>query len=153
MWIFFVSQVVTISPCATNTQYALANKCSSLSLSLFRIFLSAFRLSLTFSLSLSFVHNHSLFHTYLLRSFFFFLLFTLMRGLKSSNKVCLLKNSSYSAFLLLRSRFFFLFFCQFIFLVLSISHSHSLVIVMYQNKLNILFTSSLNSVKIFHTFR
>lgn len=148
MWIFFVSQVVTISPCATNTQYALANKCSSLSL--FRIFLSAFRLSLTFSLSLSFVHNHSLFHTYLLRSFFF-LLFTLMRGLKSSNKVCLLKNSSYSAFLLLRS--FFSFFCQFIFLVLSISHSHSLVIVMYQNKLNILFTSSLNSVKIFHTFR
>lgn len=150
MWIFFVSQVVTISPCATNTQYALANKCSSLSL--FRIFLSAFRLSLTFSLSLSFVHNHSPFHTYLLRSFFF-LLFTLMRGLKSSNKVCLLKNSSYSAFLLLRSRFFFFFFCQFIFLVLSISHSHSLVIVMYQNKLNILFTSSLNSVKIFHTFR
>lgn len=102
-------------------------------------------------------HSHSLSYTITL-SFtlifcvlFFFLLFTLMRGLKSSNKVCLLKNSSYSAFLLLRS--FFSFFCQFIFLVLSISHSHSLVIVMYQNKLNILFTSSLNSVKIFHTFR
>lgn len=125
MWIFFVSQVVTISPCATNTQYALANKCSSLSL--FRVFLSAFRLSLTFSLSLSFVHNHSLFHTYLLRSFFF-LLFTLMRGLKSSNKVCLLKNSSYSAFLLLRSRFFFLFFVNLsfsfsLFLTLTLSSS------------------------------
>lgn len=152
MWIFFVSQVVTISPCATNTQYALANKCSSLSFSLPRFPLSFPSFTHFLTLTLFRTQSLSLFHTYLLRSFFF-LLFTLMRGLKSSNKVCLLKNSSYSAFLLLRSRFFFLFFCQFIFLVLSISHSHSLVIVMYQNKLNILFTSSLNSVKIFHTFR
>lgn len=149
MWIFFVSQVVTISPCATNTQYALANKCSSLSLSFaFSSQLSAFH-SLSHSHSLSYTITLSF--TLIFCVLFFFLLFTLMRGLKSSNKVCLLKNSSYSAFLLLRS--FFSFFCQFIFLVLSISHSHSLVIVMYQNKLNILFTSSLNSVKIFHTFR
>lgn len=123
----------------------------SLSLSLSRFPLSF--PSFTHFLTLTLFRTQSLSLSHLSSAFFFFLLFTLMRGLKSSNKVCLLKNSSYSAFLLLRSRFFFSFFCQFIFLVLSISHSHSLVIVMYQNKLNILFTSSLNSVKIFHTFR
>lgn len=126
-------------------------------LSLFRTFLSAFRLSLTFSLALfrtqSLSHSITLPFTLTL-CIHFFLLFTLMSGLKSSNKVCLLKNSSYSAFLLPRSRpFFSFFFFVNLSLVLSISHSHSLVIVMYQNKLNILFTSSLNSVKIFHTFR
>lgn len=121
----------------------------SLSLSHFPLSFPPF----THFLTLTLFRTQSLSLSHLSSAFFFFLLFTLMRGLKSSNKVCLLKNSSYSAFLLLRSRFFFLFFCQFIFLVLSISHSHSLVIVMYQNKLNILFTSSLNSVKIFHTFR
>lgn len=150
---FFVSQVVTISPCVTNTQYALANKCSSLSFSHFPLSFPSFTHFLSRSLShtISFALNHSPFHTYPLHSFF--LLFILMRGLKSSNKVCLLKNSSYSAFLLPRSRPFFSFFFVNLSLVLSISHSHSLVIVMYQNKLNILFTSSLNSVKIFHTFR
>lgn len=125
MWIFFVSQVVTISPCATNTQYALANKCSSLSFA-FSSQLSAFH-SLSHFHSLSYTITLSLFHTYLLRPFFF-LLFTLMRGLKSSNKVCLLKNSSYSAFLLLRSRFFFLFFVNLsfsfsLFLTLTLSSS------------------------------
>lgn len=111
------------------------------------IFHSTF-LSCFLSYAISFALNHSPFHTYPLHPLFF-LLFTLMRGLKSSNKVCLLKNSSYSTFL---PRPFFSFFFS-IYLSRSISHSQSLVIVMYQNKLNILFTSSLNSVKIFHTFR
>lgn len=150
---FFVSQVVTISPCVTNTQYALANKCSSLSLS-FSHFPLSFPPFTQFS-SLILFHAQSLSHSItlpiiLILCTLFFLLFTLMRGLKSSNKVCLLKNSSYSTFLL-RPRPFFLFFS--IYLSRSISHSQSFVIVMYQNKLNILFTSSLNSVKIFHTFR
>lgn len=126
MWIFFVSQVVTISPCATNTQYALANKCSSLSLSL-----SHFPLSFppfTHFLTLTLFRTQSLSLSHLSSAFFFFLLFTLMRGLKSSNKVCLLKNSSYSAFLLLRSRFFFLFFVNLsfsfsLFLTLTLSSS------------------------------
>jgi len=126
----------------------------SLSLS-FSHFLPSFP-SFTHFLSLTLFHIQSLSHSItlpfiLILCILFFLLFTLMCGLKSSNKVCRLKNSSYSTFLL-RLRLFS-FFHQFISLVLSISHSHSLVIVMYQNKLNILFTSSLNSVKIFHTFR
>lgn len=123
---FFVSQVVTISPCVTNTQYALANKCSSLSFSYFSLNFPSFIHFLFRSLSytISFALNHSPFHTYPLHSFF--LLFTLMRGLKSSNKVCLLKNSSYSAFLLPRPRLFFLFFSSiylsfFLFLTLSLS--------------------------------
>lgn len=137
--------------CITNTQYALANKCSSLSFSHFPLSF----LSFTQLFSLAFFHTQYLSHSIILPFIlilcilFFFLLFTLMRGLKSSNKVCLLKNSSYSTFL---PRPFFSFFFS-IYLSRSISHSQSLVIVMYQNKLNILFTSSLNSVKIFHTFR
>lgn len=106
---FFVSQVVTISPCVTNTQCALANA----PISLFRTFFSASRLSLNFSLAL--FHAQSRSHTITLPftltlCVFFFQLFTLMRGLKSSNKVCLLKNSSYSAFLLPYPRPFFFFF-------------------------------------------
>lgn len=79
---FFVSQLVTISPCATNTLYALANGCSShshfhlgfiipppLSRSL------AYTLSLYLALTLSFALPSG-----------FFLLFTLMCGVKSSNK-------------------------------------------------------------------
>lgn len=151
---FFVSQVVTISPCVTNTQYALSLINASLSFSHFPLSFPSFT---HFSLSLSLVlfRTQSLSLSHLPSAFVFFLLFILMRGLKSSNKVCLLKNSSYSALSTSSPPrpFFSFFFRQFISLALSISHSHSLVIVMYQNKLNILFTSSLNSVKIFHTFR
>lgn len=149
---FFVSQVVTISPCVTNTQYALSLISASLSFSHFPLSFPSFT---HFSLSLSLVlfRTQSLFLSHLPSAFVFLLLFILMRGLKSSNKVCLLKNSSYSALSTSSPpRPFFSFFSS-IYLSRSISHSHSLVIVMYQNKLNILFTSSLNSVKIFHTFR
>lgn len=141
---FFVSQVVTISPCVTNTQYAFVNKCARLSF----FTLSSQLLFCSFSLSLSLSLFHYLSYTNFSctqsfspsHSLSAFVTFTLMHGLKSSNKVCLLKNSSYSAFLFPRSWPFFLFFRQFI--VLSISHFHSFVIVMYQNKLNILFQVS-----------
>lgn len=109
--------------CITNTQYALANKCSSLSFSHFPLSF----LSFTQFFSLAFFHTQYLSHSIILPFIlilcilFFFLLFTLMRGLKSSNKVCLLKNSSYSTFL---PRPFFSFF----FLNLSLSFYFSLSI-------------------------
>lgn len=152
------------------------NRCS-----LSFVYLSTFRLSfflilslsfthiLTFSLtrSLSFSFSLVLSSSFILYVLFFFYFYFSPLNCVDSNRVIigLLKNSSCRLFTL------FLAFVSFLLFSLSVhlshSHFHSLFlsrslsfysfsrhqIVMYQNKLNILFTSSLNSVKIFHTFR
>lgn len=133
------------------------------SLPLFHTHSYLFSHSLTFFLFLT----RSFIFIYTLRSIFFFYFYFSPLNCVDSNRVIigLLKNSSCRLFTL------FLAFVSFLLFSLSVhlshSHFHSLFlsrslsfysfsrhqIVMYQNKLNILFTSSLNSVKIFHTFR
>lgn len=69
---FFVSQVVTISPCVTNTQCALANECSYLSFSHFLLSFPSFTHFLTLALSCTISHTQSLPFTLTLCVFFFF---------------------------------------------------------------------------------